>query len=63
MHTMTEAQEKERALVTQELEVVRAKLQATGATVLSPTAEWTALRKQLLVLARKQKMCQAAAAR
>jgi hypothetical protein len=37
------------------LEVVRAKLRETGATVLSPTAEWLELRKELLVINRKLK--------
>jgi hypothetical protein len=45
----------DRKVVAAQLEVVRAKLRETGATVLSPTAEWTALRKQMLLLARKLK--------
>jgi len=44
-----------RRLATEQLEVVRAKLRATGATVLSPTAEWAALRKEMLELNRKLK--------
>ena len=43
----------DRKVVAEQLEAVRAKLSATGATVLSPTAEWTTLRKQMLVLSRK----------
>lgn len=35
------------------LEVVRAQLRATGATVLTPTAEWTLLHKEMLALNRK----------
>jgi hypothetical protein len=52
---MTEVKEEERRLLTEQLETVRAKLRATGATVLSPTAEWTALRKEMLELNRKLK--------
>ncbi len=52
---MTDTKTEERARVAEQLEVVRAKLRATGATVLSPTEEWTALRKQMLELARKLK--------
>jgi hypothetical protein len=37
------------------LQVVRAKLLATGATVLSPSVEWTALRKEMVELTRKLK--------
>jgi hypothetical protein len=42
-----------RKLVTEQLEIVRAKLRATGATVLSPTPEWVALRKEMMQLNRK----------
>jgi len=52
---MDDSKTEERALLTQQLEVVRAKLRATGATVLSPTAEWTALRKKLLALNKQLK--------
>lgn len=52
---MNDAKAEERRLTTEQLEVVRAKLRATGATVLSPTAEWTALRKEMLELNRKLK--------
>ncbi len=52
---MDETKTEERRQVAEELEIVRAKLRATGATVLSPTTEWTALRKQMLVLTRKLK--------
>ncbi len=52
---MNDAKTEERARVAEQLEAVRTKLRATGATVLSPTAEWTALRKQMLELARKLK--------
>ena len=44
-----------RKIAAEQLEIVRAKLRATGATVLSPTAEWTALRKEMLELNRKLK--------
>lgn len=52
---MTDAKAAERRLLVEKLEVVRKKLRATGATVLSPTAEWTALRKEMLELNRKLK--------
>jgi hypothetical protein len=52
---MAEATLEERKLMTEKLEIVRAKLRATGATVLSPTAEWTALRKEMLELNKKLK--------
>jgi hypothetical protein len=50
---MTDAKAAERRVMEEKLEVVRAKLHATGATVLTPTAEWTALRKEMLELNRK----------
>ena len=53
---MNDTKAAERRLVAEQLEIVRAKLQATGATVLSPTAEWTALRKEMLELNRKLKV-------
>lgn len=52
---MEETKTEERRQAAEELEIVRAKLRATGATVLSPTTEWTALRKQMLVLVKKLK--------
>jgi hypothetical protein len=52
---MDDAKTEQRALLTQQLELVRAKLAATGATVLSPTPEWTALRKQMLALNKQLK--------
>jgi hypothetical protein len=52
---MPDAKAAERRLNVEKLEIVRAKLRATGATVLSPTAEWTALRKEMLELNRKLK--------
>ena len=52
---MEAAKIEERLLLTQQLEVVRAKLRETGATVLSPTAEWTALRKKMLALTKQLK--------
>jgi len=52
---MNDAKVEQRKLVAEQLEVVRAKLRATGATVLSPTVEWTALRKEMLELTRKLK--------
>jgi hypothetical protein len=45
----------ERRQLSERMEVLRAQLRATGATVLSPTAEWSALRKEMQVLARKLK--------
>ena len=53
--TMQNVKEEQRKLVSEQLEIVRAKLRATGATVLSPTAEWAALRKEMLELNRKLK--------
>jgi len=52
---MNIAKAEDRVRVAEQLELVRAKLRATGATVLSPTVEWTALRKEMLELARKLK--------
>jgi hypothetical protein len=52
---MNDAKTEERKLVAERLEIVRAKLRATGATVLSPTPEWTALRKEMLELNKKLK--------
>lgn len=53
--TDADTESAERKLIAEKVEIVRAKLRATGATVLSPTAEWTALRKELLELNRKLK--------
>ena len=47
---MSDVKAAERKLVVAQVEVVRAKLRETGATVLSPTVEWAALRKELLEL-------------
>jgi len=52
---MSDVSTDQRKIATERLEVVRAQLKATGATVLSPTAEWTALRKEMLELNRKLK--------
>lgn len=52
---MSEAKLQERKLVSERLEIARAKLRATGASVLSPTAEWSALQKEIVVLKRKLK--------
>jgi hypothetical protein len=52
---MSDAKAEERTRYAEHLEIVRAKLRATGATVLTPTAEWTALRKEMLELNRKLK--------
>jgi hypothetical protein len=54
---MDDVKAEQHKLVAEQLLVVRAKLRATGATVLSPTAEWTALRKEMLELNRKLKKC------
>lgn len=50
---MDDTKDEQRRQVAEKLEIVRAKLRATGATVLSPTPEWTALRKQLVELTRQ----------
>jgi hypothetical protein len=52
---MTKSTPEERQLITERLAVVRDQLRATGVTVLAPTAQWTALHKEMLVLARKLK--------
>ena len=52
---MNDAKAEERKRVAEQLQIVRARLLATGATVLSPTAEWSALRKEMLELTRKLK--------
>ena len=52
---MNDAKIEERRLAAEKLEIVRAKLRATGATVLSPTPEWAALRKEMLELNKKLK--------
>jgi len=52
---MSEQKVKEREAATEQLAAVRAKLHATGATVLSPTAEWLALKKEMQLLVRKLK--------
>jgi hypothetical protein len=52
---MNDDKTEKRRLLAEELEMVRAKLRATGATVLSPTPEWTALQKQVVELKRKLK--------
>jgi hypothetical protein len=50
---MSEVKTHDLILVAKQLEVARAKLRATGATVLSPTPEWKLLRKEILELRRK----------
>ena len=52
---MSEIEVDKREMTVERLKVVRAQLHATGATVLSPTAEWTVLRKEMLELQRKLK--------
>jgi hypothetical protein len=52
---MSDTKVEERQRAAERLQVVRAKLVATGATVLTPTAEWTALRKEMVELTRKLK--------
>ena len=52
---MNDAKVEERQRVAERLQVVRAKLVATGATVLTPTPEWAALRKEMVELTRKLK--------
>ena len=50
---MNDNKDQKRKLIADRLEIVREKLRATGGTVLSPTAEWTALRKEMVELSRK----------
>ncbi len=50
---MSDGKAEQRRVAAERLEIVRTQLRATGATVLSPTAEWTALHKELLELNRK----------
>jgi hypothetical protein len=52
---MIDAKAEARKVDVEKLATVRAKLRATGATVLSPTAEWAALRKEMLELNKKLK--------
>ena len=52
---MNDTKEEERKRVAERLQIVRAKLLATGATVLSPTIEWSILRKEMVELTRKLK--------
>jgi hypothetical protein len=52
---MNDTKEEERKRVAERLQIVRAKLLATGATVLSPTIEWSTLRKEMVELTRKLK--------
>jgi hypothetical protein len=52
---MSEAEAEKRKLIAEQLEAARARLRATGATVLSPTAEWIALQKEIVALKRKLK--------
>ena len=52
---MNDVKSEERKSVAEQLETARVKLQATGATVLSPTAEWVALQKEIASLKRKLK--------
>jgi hypothetical protein len=52
---MSDVKAEERRLVAEQLELARVKLRATGATVLSPTAEWVALQKEIVTLKRKLK--------
>jgi hypothetical protein len=49
----SDAKTEERKLMAAQLEAARIKLRATGATVLSPTAEWSALQKEIATLKRK----------
>lgn len=57
---MTDAHSDEHKLVAEQLEIARTKLRATGATVLSPTAEWSALQKEIVTLKRKLKHAETA---
>lgn len=50
---MNETKDAERRLVVEQLASAREKLRATGATVLSPTSEWTVLQKEIATLKRK----------
>lgn len=50
---MSDVKAAERKLVAEQLEIARTKLRATGASVLSPTAEWLVLQKEIATLKRK----------
>jgi hypothetical protein len=50
---MSDAKSEVTKTIAEQLEDARVKLRATGATVLSPTAEWTALQKEIVTLKRK----------
>ena len=52
---MSQTEVDQRQVAIERLKVVRAQLHATGATVLSPTTEWTELRKEMMELKRKLK--------
>ncbi len=52
---MSDVNSEARRMVAEQLEAARAKLRATGATVLSPTDEWAALQKEIVTLKRKLK--------
>jgi hypothetical protein len=45
----------ERKVISERLAKVREQLRATGATALTPTPEWAALRKEVVSLSRKLK--------
>jgi hypothetical protein len=50
MKTMKAITPEEHKRISDRLAKVRAKLRSNGATALSPTAEWVALRKEVLLL-------------
>lgn len=52
---MSDAKSAERKLLAEQLETARAKLRATGGSVFSPTAEWSALQTEVARLKRKLK--------
>ena len=52
---MSDAKTDERKLLTEQLEIARTKLRATGASVFSPTPEWSALQKEVARLKKKLK--------
>lgn len=52
---MSDEKTAERKLLAEQLETARTKLRATGASVFSPTPEWSALQKEVARLKKKLK--------